>query len=528
MNILEARRRVLCGEVYKKTAEGNPVSVRSLARMRPGLSIMGKSTQKTTTGAQLLDVSTDISTQGTVYGINVIIDHDGIVIDGETSGNADIYFKTDMLERLPYGKYTMSINDVAGIHAWFNNGNDVTASKNGALTFDWDGNISYFIIRVSSGTRWDNYKIKVMLNSGSTSLPWEPYTGGQPSPSPDYPQEIHSAGEDGSIQVYVTGANLADVDNAFVDGHPDESPEKIENGFILNAIDSAHRLIRIPCKTKKGYAYTFKFDYEKIQGNENAQLSIVLQGGGATSQYVSNGSTVVCSVDRKEFCIYTDSGNIGSMFEVTNIICSPGDTIYPYEPYKQPQSLTVQTPNGLPGIPVQSGGNYTDETGQQWIRDEIDFKRGKYVQRVNRIKMTDFSRAESFVITSSGLRGEANISFDSLGAPHVNVSYQQYSKSDSFIFEFGGDIVRFAIGSDRIYFTINDVNSMEEWKEKMKEISPTVVYPIETPIETDLSQEQMQAYANLHTNRPTTIVSATDDAGIKLTYKTKKSLEVTD
>ena len=47
------------------------------------------------------------------------------------------------------------------------------------------------------------------------------------------------------------------------------------------------------------------------------------------------------------------------------------------------QSMTVATPNGLPGIPVTSGGNYTDANGQQWICDEIDLVRGLYVQRTN-------------------------------------------------------------------------------------------------------------------------------------------------
>lgn len=37
------------------------------------------------------------------------------------------------------------------------------------------------------------------------------------------------------------------------------------------------------------------------------------------------------------------------------------------------QTLTLPTPNGLPGIPVTSGGNYTDQSGQQWVCDEVDF-----------------------------------------------------------------------------------------------------------------------------------------------------------
>lgn len=40
------------------------------------------------------------------------------------------------------------------------------------------------------------------------------------------------------------------------------------------------------------------------------------------------------------------------------------------------QTLTLPTPNGLPGIPVTSGGNYTDQNGQQWVCDEVDLERG--------------------------------------------------------------------------------------------------------------------------------------------------------
>lgn len=48
------------------------------------------------------------------------------------------------------------------------------------------------------------------------------------------------------------------------------------------------------------------------------------------------------------------------------------------------QTITLQTPNGLPGIPVTSGGNYTDENGQQWVCDEVDLERGVKVQRVDK------------------------------------------------------------------------------------------------------------------------------------------------
>lgn len=48
------------------------------------------------------------------------------------------------------------------------------------------------------------------------------------------------------------------------------------------------------------------------------------------------------------------------------------------------QTITLPTPNGLPGIPVASGGNYTDPGGQRWVCDEVDLERGVKVQRVDK------------------------------------------------------------------------------------------------------------------------------------------------
>lgn len=58
------------------------------------------------------------------------------------------------------------------------------------------------------------------------------------------------------------------------------------------------------------------------------------------------------------------------------------------------QTLTLPTPNGLPGIPVTSSGNYTDQSGQQWVCDEVDLEKGVKVQRVGKaeIKRVDVSK----------------------------------------------------------------------------------------------------------------------------------------
>jgi hypothetical protein len=62
------------------------------------------------------------------------------------------------------------------------------------------------------------------------------------------------------------------------------------------------------------------------------------------------------------------------------------------------QTLTLPTPTGLPGIPVTSGGSYTDSTGQQWACDEVDLERGIRVQRVGkgRVNTSDGSVNEQY------------------------------------------------------------------------------------------------------------------------------------
>src|SRR5699024_1552307 len=62
-----------------------------------------------------------------------------------------------------------------------------------------------------------------------------------------------------------------------------------------------------------------------------------------------------------------------------------------------PQTLNITIPEqGFYGIPVSSGGNYTDSSGQRWICDEFDFKNKKFIKRTERISF-DGSADERWV-----------------------------------------------------------------------------------------------------------------------------------
>lgn len=185
----------------------------------------------------------------------------------------------------------------------------------------------------------------------------------------------------------------------------------------------------------------------------------------------------------------------------------------------QSQSLTLATPNGLPGVPVSKDGNYTDADGQQWVCDEIDLERGKYVQRVAieknnggwELKPSSDTPGRFFhhnkltnIFSIALKKSLCNIaSFTSWGAP-VNDKYA------------------FALNGHGIYFSPPKGAEItaEELNAKLNSLSfPVVVVgELATPIERDLTPEEIAAYKALRTYGPTTVITNDAGAGMEVTY----------
>ena len=195
-----------------------------------------------------------------------------------------------------------------------------------------------------------------------------------------------------------------------------------------------------------------------------------------------------------------DSGEI-------NVSVSDGGT--------QSQTLTLSTPGGLPGVPVDSGGNYTDESGQQWICDEIDLKRGKYVKRVEKIVID----GEEMKFTPGGAGVYWNLPEHSAeGIIYLSPIMSMYFPHGVFSVNNAYDFIytmTMLIGS---YFSsVNDLN--EFCTEKSAEGQPLELYYGVDPIETDLPAEEIAAYQALRTYSPTTTVSNDAEAWMEVGYK---------
>lgn len=223
-------------------------------------------------------------------------------------------------------------------------------------------------------------------------------------PSPESPVPINSIGDSGSVDVVVTGKNLIPTNLA-------------QNGIAYND-DTKHW----------DFEELSKYSLVNVRIIDPDKGSYILPAGQYTFTVIDSQNmqdTIVCSVKNKDdwkilvaiqktntsdTFILTEDAEIG-MFVIPEDITQPGyvqiqlergATATPYQPYREPQTLTINTPNGLCGIPVDTGGNYTDSTGQQWICDEVDFERGVYVQRIGKITSYNDEQLSTKYMSTTG------------------------------------------------------------------------------------------------------------------------------
>lgn len=175
------------------------------------------------------------------------------------------------------------------------------------------------------------------------------------------------------------------------------------------------------------------------------------------------------------------------------------------------QTLTLQTPNALPGIPVTSGGNYTDENGQQWVCDEVDLARGVRVQRITKIKVTS-----SLNWQTSGQKVDRYFAWFA-GTSATNVLCTHFSTT------VGSEAVGGAITNQNnligFAYAQKGTSTLDEFKAFLDAKDVYVWTSLATPVETALSAAEIAAYKALTTYAPTTSISVTDGAGAEMKYQ---------
>ena len=453
-----------------------------------GLNLYGKSVQATTTGAQLFDKEKRVS---------------GKVIDS-TNGNVavnDRYACSDFIE-IPQGtKNLYQTNGAINQRAFYDENKSFIGKPNNNNNTVVPENAKY--IRISSTIDMQDMS-DIMLNVGETAKPYEPYTGGKPSPSIEYPQAVENAGDSGQIKAELYGKNL--IPFPYHDFGNETVVQKNGVTYTLQA-DGAIKAKGTPTD-QFGPTLSFKrFSSEPLNGLPN--------GTNTDGRIVICRSPIYFNPSNNATFILFDDKDVGKQIDtVIYPQIEVGTMPTAYEQYKTLQELTIQTPNGLSGIPVNSDGNYTDENGQQWICDEIDLAKGKYIKRINSVTID----GNDLKFSDDG-NGFWNTKFFSAvnGIEKENVNMSEYFRKEAFLLNEPYKFIFTTPKKMKDYFqTAEDLN--EFCVRKYSEGRPLKILYVQTPIETDLPTEVIEQYKKLHTNYPTTTVLNDAGVGMKMRY----------
>lgn len=346
------------------------------------------------------------------------------------------------------------------------------------------------------------------------------------TPSPTSPVPLVVAGDSGTIKTTVCGKNLLP--------YPYKSTNATSGGLIYEVQNDGG--IKIS-GTKTGASYfnilgAIGDDYQTEKIRFTKPVYLLIENGFSISARLTDGTYTEISGEKAL------NKPIGALYVNCNAANNTAinTVLYPmvsyinsteYEPYNG-QTLTASTPHGLPGIPVTAGGNCTDENGQAWICDEIDFARGVYVQRIGKYTFTGEETKGAYGSVNANGYGRMQISFGGAEPAYISNENKVPSFCDKYLpmgatelayhIAPGGTGYYFAFLANRQMAFSTKSTTSEAFKAEITGTS--VFYQLATPIETALSAEELTAFAALRTNKPNTTVYNDAGAHMEIGYYT--------
>lgn len=300
------------------------------------------------------------------------------------------------------------------------------------------------------------------------------------TPTPENPVEIQSAGDGGDITTTICGTNLLDFSGA-VGG---------TTGGITATLTGDGGYVMTGTANITAINIWFFGDYSgginvfTLYPGTYTCKNVVLYYGQSSLATVAN---ILPNVP------YTFT--ISQKVVITGVRCvsattgtTYNDTLYPilvrrsslpeWEPYKS-QTFTLSTPNGLRAIPVDSGGGYTDEDGQEWIGDYADLTAKKLVTKIARADAASFIK-NNINTSSTGCRFSYRPPTGIIDKSNALCNYLAYRNIDSFTAR--GNYV--ATDESMINIRLTEDITKEEFQQKYPDLY--VLYQLKTPVESNI------------------------------------------
>lgn len=341
--------------------------------------------------------------------------------------------------------------------------------------------------------------VDASLYPDATYDDFEPYTGGIPSPNPDYPQEIKSVV---NPTVKVCGKNLWDNFKTLSSGNVEQ-----KNGTYIATTDTMKVDITPssvgsrPLLLKANNTYTFSLK-TTVSTSSNRYVCLRYTNGEIKNINFINNNFINFvperDVEKIGFILY---GSVAGD-KVYDVQLEMGSEATPYEPYRDEQTVTL--PYTLNAIPVNSGGNVTID-GQQYIADYVDVERGKLVRMCKELVIKN----ATFTITIGtysriavyGILPGRNITNRSMCSHSINKDGLTLDESHWYI--YNGTLWLFLPTTE-----VHDQDSLDAWLENN---DLKILVTNEAPEEIDLTTEEIAAFKALATYYPTTNISVNSE-----------------
>jgi len=492
-----------------------------------GLRVFGKTTQFTTTGKNLLQLKSklwNVDNRGTLH---VEFNTDGSVhVTGMNVQSGTIYAHSTVT-----ASYVMLSANVEYIFngpgdniEWElvdNNNTTLCASQGEAVRYTSPTDIKARLrITVYADIDYDAVFYPMVRLASIEDDTWEPYTGGMPSPNPDYPQEIVSV-ENPTVRIYgknlvpprdsaSTYAGITYVTN--VDGSVSITGTATPDG------DSTYHIIakETPLTLSKG-TYTFS---GCNGGSEKSYRMLIYTVDWKLVTECSSGPVTFTLDETTDVFMYVWIYRGTTVNKTLHpMICreSFGDSTY--EPHIKPQTLNLI--GTFHAVPVTSGGNYTDENGQQWICDEVDFERGVYVQRTGKVVLD--GTADWVLYNYQTMHYGFNV---------WNLLDEKHTRSPGLCNQFvnvgakGSETIWVGVDNPNVYVISKEWydKGLDAWKAHLNETPLEIIYARVAPIETPLTPEELDAFRHMRSNYPNTTVI--NDSNVKMELRYNADTEI--
>ena len=507
----------------EKSASGNPVVLTDTieGKLLKDLKLYGMSEQESTTGANLIDVDSMLNEC-------LVKNDDGTYRIKKTETNrfskrfpvnltagTEVKFDADVIEY--NGTYNIKLQIVMG---------NQTLSAGQTIILDSDvTEVKIYQDNKNDVGTYTKFK-NAMLSIGEAQIPYEPYTGGKPSPSPEYPQEIVSVGGNGSIEVNVRGKNLTDIygySAASIENPEDKRALNNEYGTTLNTTEKTDKLIvnqeilegagvgsyksgyfviGINRKLEVGKDYIITFRINVIRNPLSASRVEVSFNGIVFEHCNVTGDKVTVKAKYTEYRErqYVEVRNNGMSLEISDFMITEVGETDDYEPYTE---QTVQLHHTLNAIQEATGidANITID-GQRYVADYVDADRGKFVQMINSLTLD----GDKLKFVADSTNTYWNLPQQSAVKPSGYFALSKYFSKRNFLANSAYNF---------IYTTKNEMAGLFETADelnafvaqKYKENDPVILYYfMREPIKNDLAPEEIEALKALKTYTGTTIV----------------------